>query len=99
MRPRSFNRCAIPRIHCVVVEVSADNAGHERTSQPDILLAKVDLLKKVDPFVLQVIDQLSRRGPAAEAPTPIEYESPDWEPASDEDYERRPADDEPWDLP
>jgi hypothetical protein len=53
----------------------------------------------VDPYMLQVIEQVSRRALRAEAPTPLEFEPTEWEPTSDENYERRLADDEPWDLP
>jgi hypothetical protein len=58
---------------------------------------------ELDPYVKLVAQRIcrtqGRRKLLAEAPLPLEFEPPDWEPPSEEQFDRHPADEQPWDLP
>ena len=88
-----------PRLHirCILVSESTRIArwqGPPRSSE---------FAFELDPYVKQIVERLRENRCTdrciAEAPVPLEFESPEWETPGDDDFNRRIPDDEPWDSP
>jgi len=94
-RSNGFSRL---RIRCVVVSTTSSPDSGNRiprwTGSSDYT---------IDPYVNQIVKRLCVGGGprriVGEAPVPLEFETPDWEPPSEEQFDRRIPDDEPWDVP